>query len=174
MLDLGWTEIVVIAIVAILVVGPKDLPRMLRSFGQTLGQLRRSANEFKRQFDDALREAEREADFEDTRKSVQSFNPANPLADLKKSVEKDLNPANKTAGAKPKPPNGSDDAAEAQARPADKAAKPVGKAAGQKRQSAGKPAAAKAKPAGAAKAEPGPASTGSANGGEARRDSDAA
>ncbi|HEX2256689.1 MAG TPA: Sec-independent protein translocase protein TatB [Afifellaceae bacterium] len=93
MLDIGWTELVVIAVVAILVVGPKDLPRMLRSFGKTLGQLRRSANDFKRQFDDALREAEREADFEDTRKQVQSVTRIDPLGDLKKHVGKDLDPA---------------------------------------------------------------------------------
>jgi sec-independent protein translocase protein TatB len=93
MLDIGWTELVVIAVVAILVVGPKDLPRMLRSFGNTMGQLRRSANEFKRQFDDALREAEREADLDDARKSVQSIGRIDPLSDLKKSVEKDLDPA---------------------------------------------------------------------------------
>lgn len=174
MLDLGWTEIVVIAVVAILVVGPKDLPRMLRSFGQTLGQLRRSANEFKRQFDDALREAEREADFEDARKSVQSLNRADPLMGLKTSVEKDLNAANKAAGAN-KSNNGSDETAAAEKRSAGKATKPAGKAAGQKRQSTGKPAAGKAKPAGAEKSKHEPASSaGSADSPEARRDSDAA
>ena len=93
MFDIGWTEIVVIAVVAILVVGPKDLPRMLRGFGQTLGQLRRSANEFKRQFDDALREAEREADLDDARKQVRSITTMDPLADVKRDVEKDVNPA---------------------------------------------------------------------------------
>jgi sec-independent protein translocase protein TatB len=38
MFDIGWTELLVIACIAIIVVGPKDLPRMLRTLGQTIGQ----------------------------------------------------------------------------------------------------------------------------------------
>ncbi len=70
MFDVGWSEILVIAAVAIVVVGPKDLPRMLRTFGKTMGQVRRTANDFKRQFDEALREAEREAGLEDAKKQI--------------------------------------------------------------------------------------------------------
>ena len=70
MFDIGWTEMMVIAAVAIIVVGPKDLPRMLRTFGKTMGQVRRTANDFKRQFNDALREAEREAGLEETRRAA--------------------------------------------------------------------------------------------------------
>jgi sec-independent protein translocase protein TatB len=93
MFDIGWTELLVLAIVAIIVVGPKDLPRMLRSLGKTLGQVRRTANDFKRQFDDALREAEREADLDDARKTMQSLR--DPLSDVRKGVEKDLDSASK-------------------------------------------------------------------------------
>ncbi len=76
-----------IAVVAIIVVGPKDLPRMLRTLGKTMGQLRRTANDFKRQFDDALKEAEQQADFEDTRKSLEGLGKIDPLADVKKELE---------------------------------------------------------------------------------------
>ena len=76
-----------IAVVAIIVVGPKDLPRMLRTLGKTMGQLRRTANDFKRQFDDALKEAEQQADFEDTRKSLQDLGKIDPLADVKKELD---------------------------------------------------------------------------------------
>ena len=79
MFDIGWSEILVIAVVAILVVGPKELPRMLRTFGKTMGQVRRTANDFKRQFDQALREAEREAGLEETRKQLQSVTKMEPL-----------------------------------------------------------------------------------------------
>lgn len=58
MLDVGWSEILVIAVVMIVVVGPKDLPKMLRAFGKATARMRTTANEFKRQFDDALKEAE--------------------------------------------------------------------------------------------------------------------
>ncbi len=57
MFDIGWSELLVIAVVAIIVVGPKDLPGMLRAFGRTMTQVRRTANDFKRQFNEALREA---------------------------------------------------------------------------------------------------------------------
>ena len=86
MFDIGWSEILVIAIVAIIVVGPKELPAMLRTFGRTLGTLRRTANDFKRQFDEALREAERDAGLDETRKSLQSISRVNPMADLKKDI----------------------------------------------------------------------------------------
>ena len=56
MFDIGWSEILVIVVVAIVVVGPKDLPRLMRTFGRYAGKLRRAAAEFQRQFDDAMRD----------------------------------------------------------------------------------------------------------------------
>ncbi|SEQ04073.1 sec-independent protein translocase protein TatB [Faunimonas pinastri] len=73
MFDIGWSEILIIAVVAVVVIGPKDLPRALRAFGKTMGMVRRTANDFRRQFDDALREAEKEADLADLRKTVASI-----------------------------------------------------------------------------------------------------
>jgi len=60
MFDIGWSELLVIAVVAIVVVGPKELPKLMRSFGFYAGKLRRAAAEFRRQFDEAMREAELE------------------------------------------------------------------------------------------------------------------
>jgi len=80
MLDVGWSEILVIALVLIIVVGPKDLPPMLRTFGRMANRLRGMANEFKGQFDQALREAE----LDDVRKGlgeVSKLNPTNTLRD---------------------------------------------------------------------------------------------
>ncbi len=84
MFDIGWSEVLVIAAVAIIVVGPKELPKMLRTFGKTMGTVRRTANDFKRQFDQALREAEREADLDDTRKQLQSLTKLDDPAQPKK------------------------------------------------------------------------------------------
>ncbi len=58
MLDIGWSELLIIAIVMIVVVGPKDLPKMLRAFGKATARMRATANEFKQQFNEALKEAE--------------------------------------------------------------------------------------------------------------------
>jgi sec-independent protein translocase protein TatB len=99
MFDIGWSEIIVIAVVAIVVVGPKELPRMLRSFGKTMGQVRKMSNDFKRQFDEALREAERGAGLEDTKKQLQAM--AKPLTDVRKDLDATMRSA--TAQMTPKP-----------------------------------------------------------------------
>jgi len=67
MLEIGWGKIVLIGIVALLVIGPKELPAVLRTLGQAMTKLRRMASEFQAQFQEAMREAE--------------------MADLKKQVD---------------------------------------------------------------------------------------
>ncbi|MFD1694421.1 Sec-independent protein translocase protein TatB [Roseibium aestuarii] len=89
MFDIGWTEILVIVCVMIIVVGPKDLPRMLRTIGQTIGKVRRMSREFQSTFNDAIREAEKQADIADMKKQVEAVGNFNPLGDLKKSIEED-------------------------------------------------------------------------------------
>ncbi|MEM9329771.1 MAG: Sec-independent protein translocase protein TatB [Pseudomonadota bacterium] len=80
--NFAWSEMLVIAVVAIIVVGPKDLPGMLRTFGKTLGSVKRMAGDFQRQFNDALREAE-----VDDLKDIASTKGFAPLEDAKKSME---------------------------------------------------------------------------------------
>jgi sec-independent protein translocase protein TatB len=78
MFDVGWSEMLVIAVVLIVVVGPKDLPRMLRQFGRTTSKLRAMAGDFRRQFDEALKEAELD-DVSDAIGSVRKINPMNEI-----------------------------------------------------------------------------------------------
>src|SRR5579864_4225768 len=68
MFDFSWGELVIIGAVALIVIGPKELPGVLRTLGQWMTKIRRMASEFQNQFHDAMREAE--------------------LADLKKEVDK--------------------------------------------------------------------------------------
>ncbi len=78
----------VVACVAIIVVGPKDLPKMLRAFGKTLKSIRGLAGDFQKQFDEAIREAEL-----DDVKDIATGKKFSPLEDIKKSVtsyEKDV------------------------------------------------------------------------------------
>jgi sec-independent protein translocase protein TatB len=84
MFDIGWTELVVIAVVAIVVIGPKDLPRAMRTVGQFTGKLKRMAREFQGQFNEALREAE----LEDVKKSIQDIAKVDPIADIKAETAK--------------------------------------------------------------------------------------
>ena len=53
MFDIGWTELLIIGIVALIVVGPKDLPKMFRTLGQMTAKMRGMAREFQRAMDDA-------------------------------------------------------------------------------------------------------------------------
>ena len=91
MFNLGWGELVVIGIVALIAIGPKELPTVLRTLGQWMGKVRRMANEFQGQFQEALREAEfadlkKHAD--DISSSVAEFSNIDPLADAQKDVER--------------------------------------------------------------------------------------
>jgi sec-independent protein translocase protein TatB len=58
MFDLTSSKLLILAVVALIVVGPKDLPALLRTVGYYLGMIRRQANEFRAQFEDAIRETE--------------------------------------------------------------------------------------------------------------------
>ena len=89
MFDIGWTEMLVIAIVMIVVVGPKDLPRMLRTFGKTTAKLRSMAGDFQKQFNEALKEAE----LDDVKKSVDELRSLDP----RNEIRKQLNPFEKAA-----------------------------------------------------------------------------
>jgi sec-independent protein translocase protein TatB len=102
MFDIGWPELLVVAIVLIIVVGPKDLPPMLRAFGRTTKKLRSMASEFRGQFDEALREADLD-DVKKTFDSARKLNPmqsirdaVNPLKDTAKEIRSDLEKSVKT------------------------------------------------------------------------------
>jgi sec-independent protein translocase protein TatB len=58
MFDIGWSELVLVGVVALIVIGPKELPGVLRAVGQWSAKIRRMAAEFQGQFQEALREAE--------------------------------------------------------------------------------------------------------------------
>jgi sec-independent protein translocase protein TatB len=97
MFEIGYSEILVIAIVLIVVVGPKDLPKMLRAFGKTMTKFRQMSGDFQRQFNDALKEAE----LDEVRKTiadVRKLDPRqqvrdvfNPLRDAGNALKADLN-----------------------------------------------------------------------------------
>ncbi|MEQ8448336.1 MAG: Sec-independent protein translocase protein TatB [Nitratireductor sp.] len=89
MFDIGWPEMLVVAVVLIVVVGPKDLPRMLRAFGRTTSKMRSMAGDFRKQFDEALKEAE----LDGVKSTFDSARKLNPASEIKKA----LNPMEKAA-----------------------------------------------------------------------------
>ena len=84
MFDFGWTEILLVAVVAIIVIGPKDLPRAMRSVGQWTGRVKRMAGDFQRQFNEAVREAE----LEDVKNEVSKLAKIDPMANIRNTVTK--------------------------------------------------------------------------------------
>jgi len=84
MFDIGWSELLVIAVVAIVVVGPKDLPKLMRGFGHYAGKLRRAVSDFQRQFEEAMRESE----VEEVKKAIESVRAETPSLDLKAPIDK--------------------------------------------------------------------------------------
>jgi sec-independent protein translocase protein TatB len=94
MFDIGWTELLIIGAVALIVVGPKDLPKMLRTLGRWTGQLRRMAGEFRRQFDEAMRETElaelREA-VRDVKSELKKIDPSDDLKKVASDTQASVN-----------------------------------------------------------------------------------
>ena len=89
MFDIGWSELLVIAVVALIAIGPKELPGVLRAMGHWTGKVRRMASEFQDQFREAMHEAEvadlkRQFD-EASAKAAAGFD--NPLETAQKEVE---------------------------------------------------------------------------------------
>lgn len=100
MFDIGWSELIVIAVVAIVVVGPKDLPKLMRGFGHYAGKLRRAASDFQRQFEEAMRESE----IDEVRKAIESVRDETPSLDLKAPIDKPMMlPKPKPEPARPSP-----------------------------------------------------------------------
>lgn len=88
MFNFGWGEILLIGIVALIAIGPKELPTVLRSVGQMLAKVRRMASEFQGQFQEAIREA----DIADLKKQAEDIvgdvSKYDPLSETKNDIEK--------------------------------------------------------------------------------------
>jgi sec-independent protein translocase protein TatB len=94
MFDIGWSELVVIAVVALIAIGPKELPGVLRMVGQWMGKARKMAAEFQGQFQEAMREAEMadlKKSFDEVKEAATGFTSGNIMTSLQKDVSSALN-----------------------------------------------------------------------------------
>ena len=104
MFDIGWGELLVIGVVALIAIGPKELPGVLRTVGQWMGKIRRMASEFQGQFNDAMREAELHDlkkhvdDIASTASSVTNFDP---MESVRKEIDSMHDGLNKAVGDNP-------------------------------------------------------------------------
>jgi sec-independent protein translocase protein TatB len=93
MFDIGWSELVVIAVVALIAIGPKELPGVLRMVGQWMGKARKMAAEFQGQFQEAMREAEMadlKKTFDEVKDTATGFASNNIMTSLQKDVSDSL------------------------------------------------------------------------------------
>ena len=93
MFDIGWSELVVIAVVALIAIGPKELPGVLRMVGQWMGKARKMAAEFQGQFQEAMREAEMadlKKSFDEVKEAASGFASGNIMTSLQKDVSNAL------------------------------------------------------------------------------------
>lgn len=84
MLDIGWSEMAVVAVIALVIIGPKDLPRIMRQAGKWAGKARSIAREFRNSLDDMVRESE----LADVKKDIEVA----ASYDIKKEVENTVDP----------------------------------------------------------------------------------
>lgn len=90
MFDIGWSEMVVIGVVALIAIGPKELPGVLRMVGQWIGKARRMASDFQGQFNEAMREAEMadlKKSFDEVADAAKGLSSGNILSSVTKDVE---------------------------------------------------------------------------------------
>jgi sec-independent protein translocase protein TatB len=91
MFDISWGKLVIIGVVALIVIGPKELPGVLRMVGQWMSKIRRMAGEFQGQFQEAMREAEMadlKKQFDETTSSLNSvLDPSGFKTDIEKMIQ---------------------------------------------------------------------------------------
>src|SRR3954471_11559127 len=78
----SWQHILILLVVALVVVGPKDLPRLMHKAGKWAGKARGMANEFRKSFDEMARQAE----LDELRKEIDELKKNNPVSDMMNSV----------------------------------------------------------------------------------------
>ena len=90
MFDFSWGELLLIGIVALVAIGPKELPGVLRTLGQWTAKLRRMAAEFQNQFQEAMREAEMadlKKQVDEVTSQAKSYANFDPVGDVRRELE---------------------------------------------------------------------------------------
>ncbi len=118
MFDIGYTELLVIAIVALVVIGPKDLPRVMRNVGQWVGRARGMARHFRSGLDTMMREAELEEMEKKWREENARILAEHPFAEPMADPEALAAPAELLGPEDPEPGSGPEGASPPPAAPA--------------------------------------------------------
>lgn len=100
----SWSEILLIAVVALIFIGPRELPAVLHKLGQVTAKLKRSADEFRRHFEESMRES----GYDDLHKNLNDLRSLNPSSQLRATIDSAVNqsyaPMPQPAGTQPSAP----------------------------------------------------------------------
>ena len=88
MIDLSWSHIFIVLVVALVVVGPKDLPRLMHMLGRWMAKARAMADQFRKSFDEMSRQTE----LDELRREIESLRNERPLADIEQTLHEPVLP----------------------------------------------------------------------------------
>ncbi len=88
MIDLSWSHILIVLVVALVVVGPKDLPRLMHMLGRWMAKARAMADQFKKSFDEMSRQAE----LDELRREIDALRNERPLAGIEQALHEPVLP----------------------------------------------------------------------------------
>ncbi|MGO9171072.1 MAG: Sec-independent protein translocase protein TatB [Rhodomicrobium sp.] len=100
MFDIAWSELLLIVVVALIFIGPKELPAVLQNLGRMTAKLRRSADDFRRHFEESMRES----GYEDLHKNIQDIRALNPRTQLRESLDRAIGQDYKSVPLPPREP----------------------------------------------------------------------
>ncbi len=93
MIDLSWSHILIVLVVALVVVGPKDLPRLMHMLGRWMAKARAMADQFRKSFDEMSRQAE----LDELRKEIEALRNERPLAGIEQTLHEPVLPPDPAA-----------------------------------------------------------------------------
>jgi len=88
MIDLSWSHILIVLVVALVVVGPKDLPRLMRTLGRWMAKARAMADQFRKSFDEMARQSE----LDELRAEIDSLRRERPFAGIEQTLNEPVLP----------------------------------------------------------------------------------
>src|SRR5215475_7002830 len=97
--DLSWSHILLLLVVALVVVGPKDLPRLMREVGRWAGKARAMADQFRKSFDEMARQSE----LDELRREIDELRNMRPLADTQRQLNEAMLPPDLVSRPQPVP-----------------------------------------------------------------------
>jgi sec-independent protein translocase protein TatB len=107
MFDLSWSHILIVLIVALVVVGPKDLPKLMRIVGRWVGKARAMADQFRKSFDEMARQSE----LDELRQEIEALRSQRPLADIQNIMHQSILPPDPMPAIEPPKADGANEPA---------------------------------------------------------------